>query len=936
MLSIMNLKKKYSSNKEYTLNDLTYTFNDTGLYFITGKSGSGKTTLLSLLGGMDFNYEGSIRFNSKEIKNFNDDEKEDYRLFNISFAFQDFKAKENETVFENLKSCLFVTDIKDDEIEKRIDLYLNRLNLINKKNSLFKYLSGGEKKRISLIRALIKDSDVLLLDEPLSSLNKEYRKLITDLLINESNNKLVIIITHEKNEIPNNSTTLSLVNGKLETINENKNNTSKVNISKFNRLRIKNKRLFSLISSIFKSDKKYISFSIFSLVIAFYSIVISFLLTITINSTIQNTFNRYMDNNSLVIERKENNYLSNNYENVSYNEVYNLKLKYPSYIENIHFNYLDDIDLYFDNKDNISINYENKLIPFKELNFKSFLNFFTFQEVNSYENVNLNMKKDEIALGLNDEYIYLLTKMIFDFDFKFIEDAFDLLNETLSNINVFLNLNMRINKYNYFNNYSYKIIKVIRFNKNVIINNNETFADYFINNVLHFESKHIDEEGSSQFVINKTYGLRLYIDKKEEFFSSFIKDEIFNSYIIKINDDNKYFDFKKNNTHNHYHIFKRFYDRLDYSFIDEVVRDFKEDILSISYSSNLYTYTANSYMSGFKKPFFFSLDKSKLNEIEDEYYKSDENLGSFQSSSFKVSAGVIKSDLFESVNNSSLLFKSLDLRDYNLILGEKLTSYSQVYISSGLKEKLFNSLNPIDKSLFILSLDNIKELNNGYENIFSQGEVIIKGVIEDESLAIYQDGLFPSIYAFKNTNIDVEELLISQAVINLSLKNNNQDYYINILNSYENLKGSFPMFEVTSQVNKTIKYLALAFICFSIVSFLLSFFLITMNTYLIFKRNQKQIGVYLALGYQKKDIEMIYFFFNVFNIIVSYLISLSMSILTEQILKKTLKDIFLNYKFSLLPYLASLLSGIFLIACIFIYLKIILKNVSPKDSFLKN
>lgn len=936
MLSIINLKKKYSSNKEYTLNDITYTFNDTGLYFIIGKSGSGKTTLLSLLGGMDYNYEGSIKFNDKEIKEFNDKEKEDYRLFNISFAFQDFKAKENETVFENLKSTLFDTDIQDSEIEKRIDFYLNKLNLSNKKNSLFKYLSGGEKKRISLIRALIKDSDILLLDEPLSSLNKEYRKLITDLLINESNNKLVILITHEKNEIPSNSTTLDLVNGKLNLEKENKNNINKVNISKFNRVRIKNKRLFSLIRSINKSDKKYISFSIFSLIIAFYSIVISFLLTITINSTIQNTFNKYMDNNSLVIERKENNYLSDNYENVSYNEVYNLKLKYPTFIENIHFNYIDDIDSYFDNNDNISLNYENKLIPFRDLNFKSILNFLTFQEVNNSENKNLNMKQDEIALGLKDEYIILISKMVFDFEFKFIDDALELLNESLSNINVFLNLNMRISKYNYFNNYSYKIIKVIRFYKNVIINNNETFGDYFINNVLHFESKHIDEESSSPFVINKTYGLRLYNDKKEEFFSSFIKDEVFNSYIIKINDNKNYFDLKNNNTHNHYHIFKRFYDRLDYSYIDEIASNFKEDIISISYSSGLYTYTANTYMSGFKKPFFFSLDKSKLNEIEDEYYKSDENLGSFQSSSFKVDDSVIKSDLFESVNNSSLLFKSLDLKNYNLIVGDKLTSYSQIYISSGLKEKLFNSSNPIGKSLYILSLDNIKELNNGYENIFSQGEVIIKGVIEDESLAIYQDGLFPSIYAFKNTNIDVDELLITQAVINLSLKNNNQDYYLDIINSYENLKGSFPMFEVTSQINKTIKYLAFAFICFSIVSFLLSFFLIAMNTYLIFKRNQKQIGVYLALGYQKKDIEMIYFFFNVFNIIISYLTSLSMSILTEQILKKTLKDIFLNYKFSFIPYLFSLFSGVFLISCIFLYLKIILKNISPKDSFLKN
>ena len=218
MIKIEKLSKKYSQNVEYILNDISYEFNDTGLYFITGKSGSGKTTLLSLIATMDYEYEGSIKVDNKELRILTEKEKEIYRFEYISFSFQDYKNDENESVYSNLKKVLYITSLTAKEADDKIDFYLKKVNLLDKKYFKFKKLSGGEKKRIALVRALIKDSKILLADEPLAGLNKEYRQMVTSILIEESKRRLVIVITHEKNEIPNNSTVLNLLNGKLNEV----------------------------------------------------------------------------------------------------------------------------------------------------------------------------------------------------------------------------------------------------------------------------------------------------------------------------------------------------------------------------------------------------------------------------------------------------------------------------------------------------------------------------------------------------------------------------------------------------------------------------------------------------------------------------------------------------------------------------------------------
>ena len=144
-----------------------------------------------------------------------EEEKADYRFQHVSFVFQDYCSLEEETVEENLMKSLDITNLSKEEKKRKLLSVLERVGLKEKKKMKFKDTSGGEKKRLSLARGLLRDSDILLVDEPVSSLDVTLRKEITSILEEESKKRLVFIITHELDSIPSSATVYELVDGVL-------------------------------------------------------------------------------------------------------------------------------------------------------------------------------------------------------------------------------------------------------------------------------------------------------------------------------------------------------------------------------------------------------------------------------------------------------------------------------------------------------------------------------------------------------------------------------------------------------------------------------------------------------------------------------------------------------------------------------------------------
>ncbi len=198
MLEIKNVYKTYSSKNGVThraLENVSLKFNNNGLIFILGKSGSGKSTLLNLIGGLDNYDRGEIIFNDKSFNSFSESDYDYYRNSCVGFIFQDFNLLNNLTVYENVSLSLDLQDIEDEE---RVNNALKEMEVYSIRNRKIDELSGGQMQRVAIARALVKNPNIILADEPTGSLDSETSDAIIAILKKLSKERLVIVVTHNK------------------------------------------------------------------------------------------------------------------------------------------------------------------------------------------------------------------------------------------------------------------------------------------------------------------------------------------------------------------------------------------------------------------------------------------------------------------------------------------------------------------------------------------------------------------------------------------------------------------------------------------------------------------------------------------------------------------------------------------------------------------
>lgn len=166
---------------------------------IMGKSGCGKTTLLKVLGMIDRPSGGTMFFKGKEIRKLWDDELSDIRRREIGFVFQDFYLMDSLSVEENIMLPLVLDKMDVRKCFKRAEKYerLFEINHLAKKNPY--ELSGGEKQRVAICRALVNNPDLILADEPTGNLDSRSGAIVVNALeeINETLGKTVVMVTHD-------------------------------------------------------------------------------------------------------------------------------------------------------------------------------------------------------------------------------------------------------------------------------------------------------------------------------------------------------------------------------------------------------------------------------------------------------------------------------------------------------------------------------------------------------------------------------------------------------------------------------------------------------------------------------------------------------------------------------------------------------------------
>ena len=215
ILSVKNLKKSYNDGKSKleVLKDVSFDLKKGSILTIKGPSGSGKSTLLSLLGTLDTQDSGDIIINHKNLNDY--DDFSEIRNSHIGFIFQFHNLISELNVTENICVPAFISDKEIDH--NFLDTLFEYFQLTNKENAFPLDLSGGEKQRVSVMRAIINKPSIIIADEPTGNLDEKNALKLIDLFkkLNKDFELTFIIATHDNKVFDIGHQKMELSDGKL-------------------------------------------------------------------------------------------------------------------------------------------------------------------------------------------------------------------------------------------------------------------------------------------------------------------------------------------------------------------------------------------------------------------------------------------------------------------------------------------------------------------------------------------------------------------------------------------------------------------------------------------------------------------------------------------------------------------------------------------------
>ena len=217
MIELNNINKSFGNLQ--VLKDINLQIEKGEIVSIVGPSGAGKTTLLQIMGTLDKPDSGSVKYNGIDITSYKEKELSEFRNRHIGFVFQFHQLLPEFTAEENIMIPALIAGANDIDARARAIELMKMLDIADRATHKPSEMSGGEKQRIAVARALINRPDVILADEPSGSLDSKNRDELYKLFFNlrESLNQTFVIITHDESLSKITDRSIKIVDGVITT-----------------------------------------------------------------------------------------------------------------------------------------------------------------------------------------------------------------------------------------------------------------------------------------------------------------------------------------------------------------------------------------------------------------------------------------------------------------------------------------------------------------------------------------------------------------------------------------------------------------------------------------------------------------------------------------------------------------------------------------------
>ena len=221
LIQLSNINKSFLSLKRINvLKKISYKFKSGKIYSLMGPSGSGKSTLLNLLSLIDRPSSGSIIIDNKKIDPKNSQKNDLLRANKIGIIYQQDNLLSDFTAIENLTLASLASGKNKEEASNISKIMLKKVGLAKRLNHYPSQLSGGEKQRVSIARALINNPQIILADEPTGSLDMETAKDVFELLYKQKrSDRLIIFATHNRFFANKADCLLEMIDGSIKSTN---------------------------------------------------------------------------------------------------------------------------------------------------------------------------------------------------------------------------------------------------------------------------------------------------------------------------------------------------------------------------------------------------------------------------------------------------------------------------------------------------------------------------------------------------------------------------------------------------------------------------------------------------------------------------------------------------------------------------------------------